>query len=340
MARQHDFLNLYTGGALALDGRFADLHDPDVQLERERRYVPRVDALVPFVRPAFYALLLAPLALLPYNTAFVVWIALQCCLLIGCWVWGARRFGPNALVFASFFLPPPLGIASGQDCVVLLALFILAYELHERNRPGWSGAVLAAMLIKFHLVLLWPLALLLQRRWRMLGGFCAMAGAEAAVSLALGGVRGAQTYVALLRNKSLEHLSPSPELMISYQGLAANLGITSFWAPAVMVAAVLAIFALAVFKAPLWRMFCLSALASLLIVPHVYGYDASLLLLPVWLAIFESVRPASRIAATLFSTPIPFGFALAGKPYAIVASASMLVVFLIFASEKPQDSKL
>lgn len=336
MSRQHDFLNLYTGGALALDGHFADLHDPDVQLERERRYVPRTDALVPFVRPAFYALLLAPLALLPYNAAFVVWIAVQCAALIGCWVWGWRRFGPNALVFASFFLPPPLGIASGQDCVILLAVFIVAFELSERNRPGWSGAALAGMLIKFHLVLLWPVALLLQRRWRMLGGFCAMAAAEAGLSLALGGFRGARLYVALLGNKSLDHLSPSPELMINCQGLVANLGIGSEWALAAA-AAVSVVFVVAILNAPPWRMFCLTALASLLIAPHVYGYDGSLLMLPIWLTIFESVRPASRIAATLFSTPLPFGFALAGKPYAIVSSASMLIVFLILASERKRE---
>jgi hypothetical protein len=36
-ARKHDFLNLYTGASLALDGNFAHLHSPEVQLERERR---------------------------------------------------------------------------------------------------------------------------------------------------------------------------------------------------------------------------------------------------------------------------------------------------------------
>src|SRR5271163_123099 len=73
-ARAHDFLNLYTGASLALDGRFADLHDVNVQLERERRFQPSVQVLVPFVRPSFYALILAPLALFPYNTAFAIWI--------------------------------------------------------------------------------------------------------------------------------------------------------------------------------------------------------------------------------------------------------------------------
>jgi hypothetical protein len=204
---KHDFLSFYTGASLALDGKFASLHDIDVQL-RERQFVPSTDALVPFVRPSFYALLLAPLALIPFAEAFWVWIALQSALLLACWAWGFRRFGPNALVFAAFSLPGPLGIASGQDCAMLLTIFVVAFELTDRGRPLAGGAVLALMLIKFHLILLWPVALLLQRRWKMLAGFCAAGIAEACLSLALGGMEGARTYVALLRSKNIDNLSP------------------------------------------------------------------------------------------------------------------------------------
>src|SRR5580692_11548318 len=107
-ARSHDFLNIYTGSSLAREGRFADLHNVDVQLEREHRIFPGLPTLVPFVRPSFYAAILAPLSLLPYNTAFVVWVAIQITLLIGCWVYGWWKFGPNALVFGAMFLPAPM----------------------------------------------------------------------------------------------------------------------------------------------------------------------------------------------------------------------------------------
>jgi hypothetical protein len=329
MARQHDFLNLYTGGSLALSGRFADLHDVEVQLDRERQIVPDLPQLVPFVRPVYYAAALAPMALLPYNMAFVVWIAMQSALLLACWIWAWRRFGPDSLIFAALFLPAPLGIATGQDCVVMLALLIAAFELSERGSDRAAGAVLGLMLLKFHLVLLWPVAIVVQRRWRMLAGFVAATVVEAAVSLALGGVSDARLYVALLRNKNLDHLSPSPELMVSYQGFFANLGVESTWLPAALIIAVIGILIFAVRNAPLYRMFVLAPLASLIIVPHVYGYDATMLTLPILLMIFKAARPVSRIAATLFSTPLPFGFALAGKPWAIIASASLLGFFVI-----------
>jgi len=336
-AKTQDFLNIYTGASLALDGKFATMHDVDVQLERERKFVPSTDVLRPFVRPSFYALLLAPLALIPFATAFWVWIAVQSALLIGCWAWGFRRFGANALVFAAFSLPGPLGVASGQDCVILLALFILAFELTDRGKPAAGGAVLALMLIKFHLILLWPVALVLQKRWKMLAGFCAMASGEACVSLALGGTAGVRTYIALLRNRNLDRLSPSKELMICFQGLTENLGIQSPVAIGAIIGTILLIFVFAVYKAALWRMFAVTAVASILVAPHVYGYDATLLLLPFLLTIFNSQLAGAKIWATLLCTPLPFGFALAGKPYAIVASAS-LVVFLVLLAIDRADS--
>jgi Glycosyltransferase family 87 len=336
-AKTQDFLNIYTGASLALDGKFATMHDVDVQLERERKFVPSTDVLRPFVRPSFYALLLAPLALIPFAEAFWVWMAVQSALLIGCWAWGFRRFGTNALVFAAFSLPGPLGVASGQDCVILLVLFIIAFELTDRGKLAAGGAVLALMLIKFHLILLWPVALVLQKRWKMLAGFCAMAAAEACVSLALGGTGGVRTYIALLRNKNLDRLSPSKELMICFQGLTENLGIQSPVVIGAIIGVIFLIFVFAVYKAPLWKMFAVTAVASILVAPHVYGYDATLLLLPFLLTIFNSQMAGSKIAATLLCTPVPFGFALAGKPYAIVASAS-LVIFLVLLAIDRADS--
>ena len=61
-ARLHDFLNLYAGASLARDGVFAQMHVPEVQLERERAYAPLLQELVPFVRPPFYGLVLSTMA--------------------------------------------------------------------------------------------------------------------------------------------------------------------------------------------------------------------------------------------------------------------------------------
>ena len=320
-ARKHDFLNLYTGASLALDGDFAHLHDPQVQLARERRFVPELDALVPFVRPPFYAALLAPLALIPFQPAFWVWVALQIALLVCCWIWALRRWGPDAVIFGALFLPTALGVAHGQDCVVMLTILIAAYSLAERGRDGWSGAVLGLGLIKFHLFLLWPVALLARRRWRMLSGLAAAVALEALASLALAGASGIEQYARLLTAKDIAHLSPSPELMVNVWALALNVG----GGGPIFAALALALFLLAIWRAPLWRLFAATSTACLLIAPHVYGYDASLLLLAIWLAIYCSKRLATRLIATALATPIPFLLTLAGVPWSAAAPLTMLV---------------
>jgi hypothetical protein len=334
-ARKHDFLNLYTGASLALEGNFTHLHSPQVQLNRERQFVPELPALVPFVRPPFYALLLAPLALLPFGMAFWVWLAVQTTLLFGCWAWALSRWGPDALTFGAFYLPTALGIATGQDCVVMLAILITSYTLSEKGDNFPSGAVLGLGLIKFHLFLLWPVALLIQRRWRMMLGACAAVAAECLVSLWLSGTHGIAEYFQLLRNKDIERLNPSPELMIDLQGLAINLHIDALLFRALLVGVVILLVAAACWRAPLWRWMAAASTGSLLVAPHVYGYDAGLLLLSIWLAIFMSTDKWKRIAATLICTPIPFLMNLAGPPWAATTPIALLL-FLISLNRRSE----
>ena len=323
-ARKHDFLNLYTGASLALDGNFAGMHSPEVQLARERRFVPELDALVPFVRPPFYALILAPLALLPFGAAFWVWIALQCALLFVCWAWAFARWGPDALVFGALFLPTALGIASGQDCVEMLVIAIVVYSQADRGNPWRAGAGLGLGLIKFHLFLLWPLAIVIQKRWRMLFGAIAMVAIELLVSLGLAGPGGLMQYFRLLQRKDIQHLSPSPELMINVQSLALNFGVDSMWTRVVLILLVIALVSAACWRAPLWRWIAAASAGSLLVPPHVYGYDAAVLLLALWLTIFLDVRAPARLAATLLVTPLPFLMTLASRPWAAATPLALL----------------
>jgi hypothetical protein len=335
-ARKHDFLNLYTGASLALEGNFAHLHSPQVQFARERQFVPELPTLVPFVRPPFYALLLAPLALVPFGIAFWAWLALQSTLLFGCWAWALSRWGPDALIFGALYLPTALGIASGQDCVLMLAILVATYALAEKGNNFASGAALGLGLIKFHLFLLWPLALLIQRRWRMLLGACAAVAVECLLSLWLSGWNGIVEYFQLLRNKNIERLSPSPELMIDVHGMALNFGLDSLVFRGLLVGAVILLVAAACWRAPLWQWIAAASAGSLLVPPHVYGYDAGLLLLSIWLAIFMSAAKWTRIAALLISTPIPFLMNLAGTPWA-AATPVALLLFLVSLQRKSES---
>ena len=323
-ARVHDFLSLYSGGWMVAHGRTGDLYDPAAQLAVAHQWSPPDTPLIPFIRPPFYALLLAPLSWLPFETAFRCWIALQIVLLLACWTWAFRRFGPIALAIGALSISAALGIAHGQDCVVFLAVLASSYSLAERNRPLPAGAVLGLMAAKFHFTPLWAIALAVERRWKMLAAFVAAGAAAALVSVAMVGTRGVRSYVAMLRNPNLEWLSPSPQFMISFQGMAANLGIHGLAGRLAIVATVLVVWGLATWRAPLWRLFAATATASLLVAPHAYGYDGAMLLCGLWPAVVASSGRATRAAAVWLATPFPFCFTLLGTPWAAAASLSLL----------------
>ena len=252
-ARQNDFLNIYTGSSLAREGRFAELHDQQVQLSREKEFFPQASELIPFVRPAFYAALLAPLSLIPYESALWCWLLLQFLLLVGCWLWASRKFGSDALIFGALYYPTAHGISSGQDSSVMLLILIGAYVLAERGRPFWSGAVLGLALQKFHLLLLLPVAMLIGRQKKMLLAFGAAAIVEVLLCALLSGIHGMRLYAELLTSRYIKVLSPLPALMINIYAISKNLDIDSPVLSAVLVVLTLGLVMIALWKAPCWR---------------------------------------------------------------------------------------
>ena len=222
-ARLHDFLNLYTGASLARDGDFRrDACCPRSSSSASGN-TRRSSGIGPLCAAAVLCAVLAPLAWMPFGAAFWAWLGAQAAVLAGTWAWAFRRWGADALIFGSMYLPTALGIAHGQDCVLILVIVLGVYALAHREQHFLSGVMLGAGLIKFHLFLLWPVMLLIQRRWRMLAGACAAVTVELLISLLLAGPSGIAKYVALLRMSDLRHLSPSPELMINVRSIALNL---------------------------------------------------------------------------------------------------------------------
>jgi Glycosyltransferase family 87 len=327
IALRHDFLSTYTAARMASKGEYARLHDPVLIQERLKETDP--DALpLPVVRPHFYAFLIRPLAMLPHHRAFWVWIGIQVTLLIGCWIWAVKRFGPDSLIWGALSVPCGLGIFHGQDCVFMLAIAIGGYALARRKNPWAAGAIWGLALMKFHLVLFLAPAMIMARKWKMLGGFAGMGVTLVGWCYALGGMEGVRNYVALLRNKDMERLNPTPEMMISVQGFLANLHLDS---EVLRIIAGLAALGVAAYvlraRQPLWRWMTLAITASLFAAPHVYGYDAAMMTLPVWLVQFYSRWTPTRIAFAVFATPLPFLAGMAGSPWSIITPACLAVCF-------------
>ncbi len=328
-----DFLCWFIGAKLAWSGGFQHMYDPAVQWSVQQQALPEEPILSVFPRPPFFAALVAPLGALPYKTAFLVWLAIQVVLLGICFFWAWRKFGDDALVWGALSGPAFFGIACGQDTSLLLALALAGYVLAQRGQDRLAGAVWGLMLIKFNLVLAFPLGMLVTRRWRMLQGFSATGCCFAAVSLLVLGWNGTRLYVQLLSSSAFPKLNPTPNLMINLQSLAAHLGTQS---PAILAPAIILVLAvgwLALRQAPLWRWLSVVLVVSLLVAPHVYAYNGALLLLPTWLAIFLSPYRWTRIAVVVYTAPLLFLLRLFGEHGAVITPLCLLGLLAALGAE-------
>lgn len=323
-----DFLDLYLGPWQATHGQSASLHQirPEFARERGSSFQPV------FVRPPFYAIPLIPITWVPWKWAFTVWVTFWSAVYIATGLWAMRRFGNDAIILASLFAPAALGIAHGEDCPLLLAVVVAAFVLLERNKPLSAGLVLAAGLVKFHLFVFFPLLMLLNRKFRMLAGFCIGAAIELLVTLAFVGVPGIMAYVRFL-TRGGSRLEPSKDRMLNLHSVLLNFGVESLALEAVLIAGVIALVVLAGRNAPEWRWFTAAMAGALLCVPHTYGYDATYLLLGLWAAGLYASRRSTKAVAMILATPLPYGFTLAGQPWGAIGGLSILTFLMLLAAE-------
>ena len=183
----------------------------------------------------------------------------------------------------------------------------LSYYLFEQDRPLLSGFVLGLAFIKPHLMFLIPLVLIIQRRWRILGGLALAGALEVVISVALGGFAGAQNYVRFLRVRQHD-LSPTPERMMNVYAIARNLKIDSAAFNTALVLIVLGCVLAICWRGSWWQGFSAAIIGTLLIAPHTYLYDSTLVILPALLIVFQAQKvicPGGQRRAFVYSHPVP-----------------------------------
>ncbi len=129
-------------------------------------------APAPFMQPATFLLLIAPLTALPVETARALWLGIETLLLGGgiaatLAAWNYQGRGGRALPTALVYLSPNIvyGLLLGQSVVVLFALEAAGLWALRRGRPGWAGLLLGGLVLKPHLLaVVVPLLLSAPRR--------------------------------------------------------------------------------------------------------------------------------------------------------------------------------
>jgi hypothetical protein len=303
----NDFVAFYTAARMFWDGKGAQLYDLREQTACQEEILRSLDTqfrfkdgLLAYNHPPFEVLWYIPLGGLRYVHAYCVWLAIS----LGCFVAGVHlllrfpcsldrgRLGQYILGSLAFF-PVFINLLQGQDSATLFLFWALSYWNLVRSREATAGVWLSFLLQKFQVLFPTLLVLLMLKRWRVLSGFLTGSLALLAVSLALVGFAGIESYGRLIVEMSgwIERRGVYPSQM---HNLRAQFYVWLYGQHPVLANLLmgLASVALLVLLVRAWRgewepgtaqfglKFSLLVTISLLVSPHLNLHDLSCLLLP------------------------------------------------------------
>ncbi len=340
IAGRADFRQFYAAGAMVRSGYSRNLYEYATQKQFQDALVSPKPTALPFVSPAYHALIFAPLSALSYPAAYLVFLACNIAALIICfillwpWMQNLRVVSPW-LPFAIFlgFLPVAYALIQGQDSLLLTTLLAGAFVLLDRQQNFHAGILAGLALFKFPIVLPIALLFLIWRRWSFLLGFAATAITLAAISIALTGPGQTKLYISSLLSIAglrppVSDLSRYPivlEQMANVHGFV--FGICNGCAPKPWLHAItllLSATALVWTARKGWNVTESSALlllaipCSVLVGHHTYIHDLSVLLLPTTV-LLNSFLPSegrdgktaqfvNRAAVLMFAIPLVESF--------------------------------
>jgi Glycosyltransferase family 87 len=293
-----DFTIYYSAGKIVRQGLGHQLYNDQTQFRIQQEFAPEVSIRqgpLPFNHPAFEALLFAPFTYFPYPAAFALWdlanLAMLAALpfLLRPHLPQLQSYSWPFLMLAMLaFSPMFFALLQGQDAILLLFIYALAFVCLKKDRDISAGCWLALGSFKFHLVVPFVLLLLLQGRKKLLYGFVAVTSALVVVSFAVVGRDAMMSYPDfILHLEATEGGGISPSAMPNLRGL---LDMVLGSNPAVVL-----ILSLGVILFTAWQCHgnesfnlfdlkvSLAAFATVFVSYHAMDYDLSLLMLPTLL---------------------------------------------------------
>jgi hypothetical protein len=189
----NDFVNVWAAGRLTLDGNPAAAYDWPIHKQAEVRAVGHdFDGFYGWHYPPTFLFVAAALAMLPYLTAAVGWLAATLCAYAAAigGILGER----TGILFALGFPAAIWNVTAGQNGFLTAALIGGTLGLMER-RPVLAGVCLGLLTYKPQFGLLFPIVLIADRRWRTIAVAALVAVAFAALSWLAFGSASWQAFV-------------------------------------------------------------------------------------------------------------------------------------------------
>lgn len=343
-----DFTSVYAAGRLALEGQPAAAYDWNLHYVAENAVVAHdYAAYLGWHYPPPFLMVAALLAMLPYASAFIVWIAATLPLYLA-----AMRavVGDKVgwLVGAAFPCLLP-NIVSGQNGLFTAALIGGTLALLPR-RPVLAGCCLGLLIYKPQFGILFPPLLVAGRHWRAIGASAASASVLAVATIAAFGVTPWTEFFhwlpltshALFAQDSPVHTDwskfQSVFAVVRLLGGSAALAWTLQLALTAFVALVLC---------AMWRSDRISyelkaaaaATGVLLVTPYVYLYDLAVLAVAAGFllraALNDGFAPGEAAGLAIGAVLMMF-MPFFGAPVGLMAAAILIVLIVRRIAAQPQ----
>jgi hypothetical protein len=191
----YDFMAYWSTARLVLAGHAATAFDGDAITAVQHMAVPFLPNIwFPWHYPPIFMLFVAPLGLMPYPAALAAFTLGSAAI----WAAFVRRLfaDPRAWIVAAAMPAGLINLLDGQNAFVTAALAGFALLCLDR-RPVLAGVLIGLLAVKPHLAVLFPLALLAERRWATIASAAATVLALATASLL---AFGWQTWAVFLRH--------------------------------------------------------------------------------------------------------------------------------------------
>lgn len=349
-----DFLQEWVGGYIVRAGDYARFYDIEYarELEHDERLVGFAwnnERYLPIVYPPFYYAAVSPLSLFSVPTAAGIWAFLMVAGFAGAgWllIWHGRKALPKLSCWlipaALLFMPLIENLTSSQKGTVCLLILSGTFVLLDGMRPFAAGALFGLLAFKPQLTLVIAPAMLLAGQWRFVLGGATTGLALGAACLALG-TDVCRQYV-LFSTGAADYLHSSgydltkSHCLYGFFTLLCGGEATTFVKGATF-ASFLGVAALLFLvlrrglqpAAPQFPLqFSALVLATVLVSPHLFTYDLTILLLPILLLGMalakQTIRPANR---SMLGWLLAFLFAGAGISPLIAAQTGVQPSVLI-----------
>jgi alpha-1,2-mannosyltransferase len=285
-----DFSSFYSAGSMALEGRAADAYDMAAHYARQQQIFGARTPYYAWFYPPFLLFIAAPLALLPYPAALVIWQVVTLAFyvaVIGAILRPIRQSRPDlgylwvwlALGFPAVFI----NLGHGQNGLLTAALLGAAL-LALARQPLMSGTLFGLLAYKPQFALVIPIALLASNQWRAIAAAAATIVALFVLSVA---AFGTDIWYAFAASTEMSRKLLLQNGDVGFEKLQSMFAVVRMWGGgiplayiaqgAISIAAICGV-------AWTWRGSCdfnikaaLLTIATLLASPHTLDYDLMIL---------------------------------------------------------------